>query len=137
MHTVLLIIVLVNIIFIITRYTLEPSLNESGKIALFVGHLLFNIFVLIYIFISFLNNMQTQTQNQFQSQIYDSAMQQPTLETPLPQQQGLPLEQVANLIGQLADNKNKKGTDLIGLITNLAKNNPELVSQVVSAMSSA
>jgi hypothetical protein len=131
MHTVLLIIVLVNIIFIVSRYTLEPSLNESGKIAFFVGHLVFNIFVLIYIFISFLNDIQSQ---QLQpQQVYNSPIQQPTIETP---QQGLPLEQVANLIGQLADNKSKKGSDLIGLITNIAQNNPELVSQVVSAISS-
>lgn len=128
MHTVLLFIVLVNIIFIITRYTFEPSLNESTKIALFVGHLLFNIFVLIYLFISFLNQFQQQ-------QIYDSIPQQPVEQTVQAQQQGLPLEQVANLIGQLADNKNKKGNDIISLITSLAQNNPELVSQVVSAIS--
>lgn len=131
MHIILLIVILVNIVFIITRYTLEPSLNESGKIALFVGHLIFNIFGLVYLFISFLNQFQ-----QPQQQMYEQVIQQqPTQLQPPQPQQGLPLEQVANLIGQLADNKNKKGGDLISVITNLAQNNPELVSQVMSAIS--
>lgn len=129
MHTVLFIVVLVNITFIVARYTLDSSLNESGKMSLFVAHLIFNIFILAYLFFLFVNQLQ-------QPQLYEPIQPQQAQIQQQPQQ-SLPLDQIVNLVGQVADNKSKKGADIINLITTLAQNNPELVTQVISAISGA
>ena len=134
MHFLVFLLLFTNLLLTVIRYTFDPFVNETTRILLFVTQVVINVSGVLY-YIYYLLAQEMSQQQQFPTmgqQDFSQQMSPPTQDGGLITPESINLLQ--SLLGTAAKGGKSTTKNLGNLLIDSIKNNPELLSNVTSAL---
>lgn len=139
MHFLVFLLIFTNLLLTVLRYSFDPFINETTKVLLFATQIVINVIGIFY-YVYYLISQEISSAATIGYQAMPGPLQGSTPASPEFSSEPVsgtvdPMNLLQSLIEQAGKAKGKNTSDLLtNVISNVVKQNPELLSTVASSL---